>query len=351
MLADYERSIAKYQIGTFAGGPFNRLLASRSDESLDQRRVIPVHDSLATVQELQQRQKRMHYLVNSSGLFQLQSPEALGLPSQCALEKLRQGIHDALRIAEHLGDFAADPSLYTSTDGGENEQQKKNNNDNKKNKKQESEGPVAVGYADATAEGQGLFAENDEEIAAYHAEVAKQRTQTLALRNAQTEAVKRLSSRDLAWLITLGEAAARAYRRYEQVELRRDTEMGDYRVIGFSELVLRGGTHLAWAFAQGRGVLARSLKAAVWDAAGEARAYELGHFDDENDVPEGLRCAATCELQVRVRKAMEAEAAAQGDVFTLPEGEPEPIFFVRQALLEVRRIVGQEIGWQQWLGY
>lgn len=348
MLADYERSIAKYQIGTFAGGQFDRLLASRSDESLDQRRVIPVHDSLATVQELQRRQKRMHYLLNNSGLFQLQTPEALGLPSQCALEKLRQGIHDALRIAEHLADFAADTSLYTSTDGGENEQQKKNkNDDNKRNKKQEGEGPVAVGYADATAEGQGLFAENDEEIAAYHAEVAKQRTQTAAVRNAQREAIKRLSSRDLAWLITLAEAAGRAYRRYEQVELQRDTEMGDYRVIGFSELVLRGGTHLAWAFALGCGVLARSLKAAVWDAAGEARAFEQKLFD----VPEGLRCAATCELLARVRKATEAEAAAQGDVFTMPEGEQESWFFVRQTLLEVRRIVGQEIGWQQWPGY
>lgn len=335
LLTEYEHSIAKAKIAAFEQKPIGLVLTSQNEE----RRIVPVRNSFATVQELELRRVRMDSLLSNSGFLLIDEPKTMRMPSLDVLQKFKVGLKDALYITERLSDFVADSSPHQTND----------NVDRRESQAAPDSSPngnnTTVNDHSGAELGLGPFASDDAEIFAYNAQLATQFRQMEALRGLQAVYLRALPSRDLAWVLTLAAGASKGYARYSYELLKNDPAMADARVMAFKEVLLRGGPFFLWAFMRGTGSLGSFVRRAIWQVAEEVLFFEENVEIGGQRVPDGLHMTIMGELRRRLVEARCAQAGAEGLVFD-DEG-----FGSSDVWKEVNAIVGREVGWSGWKGY
>lgn len=261
--------------------------------------------------------------------------------TQESLDKFKVGLHHALHLADQLSDLATNftirsPSPPTTTLAPFNEPPPLTN-------------PLTS-------------------LPLRRPDDAVQHRAATALRHAQIKHIQQLSSRELAWLVTLALGASKGFARYSKKLLETDPAMADARVMAFKEVLLRyGGTLVVWGFMRGTGTLAQFVKQAVAQCAEEVlffegggqvvasfgfhAAQEDGEADDhETGPPEkepaGLHMSIMQELNRRVTRSKKAEAEKKGETWD----EDEEVGTI-EVWEEVNKLVAREVGCASWRGY
>lgn len=322
MLTQYEGSIAKTKIAAFEQPPIGRVLTTKNEE----RRIVPVRDSFATVQELELRRFRMHSLLKNSGFLLINEPKTMGMPSQEVLQKFRAGLKIALLATERFSEFAADPSLHESQAAS-------------------ASSPGSDNTTIVNDLNLGPFVTDNTDVSVHIAQLGAQFRQLAALRRLQAAYLRKLPSRDLAWVLTLAQGAAKGYARYCRELLKKEPGVAHARIMAFAELVLRSGASIIWAFVRGSSSMGSSVRRAVWQVADEVLSFEDNFEIDGQKIPDGLHMTIVEELRQRLVGLRRARAAAEGQEFDQESVDARAVW------AETHAFVGREIGWKDWNGY
>lgn len=309
LLTHFEKTITKAKIAAFEQPPIGLVLTSQNEE----RCIIPIRNSFATVRELELRRMRMHSLIDNCGFLLVDKPQTMGMPSLEVLERFKAGLREALYVTECLSDLETHPSLLKYQTGEVADEINPHG--------------AYLGFG------------------AHIAQTERQFQQIKALRDLQAAHLRKLPSRDLAWLLTLGQGAVKGYERYSWESLKNDRFMLFERMTAFTELTFCGGLFFLWAYVRGTGSLGSFACKAINGVANEVKLFEQNAYFGGQEKPVGLHRTIMKELRERLVKIRRARAAEDGLDFN--EEDVDSI----EVWKETHDFIGREIGWKGWKSY
>lgn len=283
----------------------------------------------------------MASILNNSGFLFTDAPKVLSMDTN-SLEKLKAGLKHAMYTADRIADLEADPGLINKHSVNTKTNDVVTTGSQQLQTDEEKVEPQHQGDADW---GNSPFdaADNDPEHGFIDPQFEHQIYAQVAVRELQYELLCSLSTRDLAWLLTLADGASKGYSRYNAKQLQAgDPGMMLNKVMAFKEVLLRQGSFFLWGFVRGNGDMSSFVRTCISQCAEEIMFYESGVL---GDMPKGLHMTIMKELtqrMVQVEMAKEPEERVKVD--------PEE-FGPLEVWGEINKIVGEEIGCKGWEGY
>lgn len=271
LIFEYEHSISRGRL--LSGFILPALGPVLSSAEADRTMIEPW--TFAVVRDFELRERRMSSILTTCTFLCTWTPESLRVTA-VAMEKLRQGIKQALCITDLLADVAANyPRMLEG----------------------------------AEADGKRF------------------RNTILAakIRFRQVKIIRCLPTRDLAFLLALTTMAGRGYARYQGPKLETEPNGWD-KVISFQEVILRHGSFGLWGLVRGPIDITKRVQDYVlsgvddireWECArhfiyhDEDGAYEAASLDDSDtswmvDSLPGLHLTVMREFRARLKKKGEA---------------------------------------------
>lgn len=298
------------------------------------RCLVMERNSFATIQELQRRERRISSLLSRGGFWLTSAHSPLQL-SRPALEKFKEGLTDALRLTDRLADADGCKAIVEQSS------------------QMACQCLSKTSFVLSWRMEHGVSGGTSSPVPQNHAV----RNGLFLAYNKQKAIIETLPTRDLAWLLTLADGAAKGFERYTKRKYK-DPDARALANLAFQEMMLRDGSSALWAFVRGdkseanyvHTRLAQCGSEIVWWEAGgnSARTPSGGRL-----MPDGLHMTIMQELRRRfLEEAIrEWESREQTDDSNDSDSFDCDQFGAGETWTRVNEMIQKEIGAKEWRGY